>query len=469
MKNCYAIGGRVNLNEATISLCHGIDVGDYVIWEYDSKTAFNAAYYINAVNNLRSLNQDEGSKCCGCSNLIDGEPKKEKLEIITINLMNYCQNRCVYCPNFQGEISERYDPFPIIKDLIESGMVSDNCLFDWGGGEPTLCPSFEKLFLYIHECGYMQRVNTNAIKMNDMLRAHLDKDLVSLRFSLDAGDAETFLRVKGRNLFSQVVGNIKEYRAETDNIVMKYVVNCLNSDISSTHKFVELVKDIGINTVCIDAELNSFGWQDYEGLLRFTDKELAAACELRRYAKEQGLNVQIGYVWTAQNEAVPSRDFNLINRICELNEPYEKYMIPDELLPLHKIKNSIYTHGIYAELISSMESLLYQMHGKRIFLYGAGRNGRNLLQSIRHNGLDVSGVYDKNKAGQHFDSYVVGSVSEMLKDTDDDTRIIITPFDAKSIVKEFNEKNFTELRDKLYHIEAHRYSDISMENEGLCV
>ena len=469
MKNCYAIGGRINLNETAISLCHGIDVGDCVIWEYGSDVSFDSDYYRHVVKELRRNNQLGNTMCNGCSNLISGDAPKDKLEIITINPMNYCQNRCVYCSSFQGEILEKYDPICIIENLIENDMVADNCLFDWGGGEPTLSPSFEKLFLYIQSLGYMQRINTNAIKLNEIVRSNLNKDLVSMRFSLDSGDAETFLRIKGRNLFDQVVENIKKYKKGTDNIVLKYVISCLNSDKSCTHRFVDLAKNIGIRTICVDAELNSFGWEEYNGLLRFTQKELDAAHDLCDYAKEQGLNVQVGYVWTAQNKSVPSRDFNSIQSIEELNESFEEYIIPRDLLPLHREKNSIYSKGIYADPISSIESLLHQMKGKHVVLYGAGKNGGRLLEVLRKNGLGVSGICDKEKGGQVLGEYKIISVEEMLSRIDEDTRIIITPFDGRSIVKEFNEKEYTKLRGRLYHIEAHRYSDRTMEEQGLCV
>jgi hypothetical protein len=315
----------------------------------------------------------------------------------------------------------------------------------------------------------MQRVNTNAIKLSDVLRDNLNEDLVSMRFSLDSGDEETFLRVKGRNVFNQVIKNIKEYRKRTNNIVLKYVINCLNSDMSCTHNFVNLAKSIGIKTICVDAELNSFGWKDYKGLLRFTKKELDAAHDLCDYAKAQGLNVQIGYVWTAQNIKVPSRDFNSIKRIDELNNSFEKYEIPRDLLPLHKEKNSIYTSGIYANPISSIESLLYQMKDKRVVLYGAGKNGKRLLNVLKKNGLVVSEICDKEKSNQVLDGYCIVSVADMLSHIDKNTRVIITPFEGRAIVQEFNENGYIELRDKLYHIESYRYSDRTMEEEGLCV
>ena len=53
VKNCYAIGGRINLNEATISLCHGIDVGDCIIWESGSGIPFDSDYYRNAIKEMR--------------------------------------------------------------------------------------------------------------------------------------------------------------------------------------------------------------------------------------------------------------------------------------------------------------------------------------------------------------------------------------------------------------------------------
>lgn len=112
---------------------------------------------------------------------------------------------------------------------------------------------------------------------------------------------------------------------------------------------------------------------------------------------------------------------------------------------------------------------MHQVKGKRVILYGAGKNGERLLESLRKNGLGVSGICDKEKGGQVLGEYKIISVEEMLSRIDEDTRIIITPFDGRSIVKELNEKEYTKLRGRLYHIEAHRYSDRTMEEQGLCV
>ena len=44
-KKCYAIGGRINFNEDTVSLCHGIDIGDKIIWKMGDDGEFTPQYY----------------------------------------------------------------------------------------------------------------------------------------------------------------------------------------------------------------------------------------------------------------------------------------------------------------------------------------------------------------------------------------------------------------------------------------
>lgn len=463
-KRCYAIGGRVNFNEDTVSLCHGMDIGDKIIWRYDSGEPFTPQYYLDKVKELNQKNQTSCPECEGCSNLLEGEKEKNKLEIITINPMNYCQNRCVYCGNFQGEIKELYNPLPMIKDFMDKGLVADNCLFDWGGGEPTLSHYFEETFLFLLENGYMQRVNTNAVKLSEVLLSHLDDELVTLRFSLDAGNEKAFLATKGRNLFNQVVKNITEYSHRTKNIVLKYVVTCTNSDSKSIKDFVNLAADIGISAICIDTEMFSFGANNYNGLLSFTEKELEAAHLLRKLAHAKGLNVQIGYVWTAQNNNVPSRDFNYIKSIKELNENDERYEIPQELLPVHKERIDEYKKGIRPIVLAGFETLLSEMKNKKVILYGAGNNGSRMLKCLRKYHIQVCAVCDKNKQGSCLDDILIKDIKEVLKEIDDNTCVLITPYCAKEIIIEFNEQNYAELKGKLYYIDGFRCSKRILED-----
>lgn len=479
-RQCYAIGGRINFNYDTVSLCHGIDIGDRIIWRYGRDGEFTPEYYKSAVKEITERNQGENPLCKGCSNLIPagnepgtmaaqefGECREDrqlpKIEIITINPMYFCQNRCIYCGNFRGEKESLYDPLPIIQAFIDAGMVSDTCLFDWGGGEPTVWDGFTRIFLFLLQKGYMQRVNTNAIHMSDVLKDNLDNDLVSLRISLDAGNEETFLATKGRNLFHQAVGNIKIYRDKTENLLLKYVITNSNSDEESIRDFIGLAVWLDIKAVCIDTDMLSYGWEEYPDLLRFTEKELKAAHLLRDLAHKNSLNVQIGYVWTARDSNTPSRDFNNIKHIRELIDNNESYALPKQLSEFHIKRINEFPNGIMPIVLASFETLYQMMQNKKIILYGAGKNGKKLLKALKEFKLSVICFADKIKAGQIIDGLPVKSMDEVKREMGSDVVIIITPYKVKEILHEFNEKNYSWLKGHLYYIDEFRYGDRVLE------
>ncbi|HCT90060.1 MAG TPA: hypothetical protein DF613_01560 [Lachnospiraceae bacterium] len=460
-RQCYAIGGRINFNYDTVSLCHGIDIGDRVIWRYGCDGEFTPEYYKASIKEITEKNLTDAPLCSGCSNLIQGAKNPEKIEIITINPMYYCQNRCIYCGNFRGERKSLYDPLPMIRAFIDEGMIAGNCLFDWGGGEPTASDDFERIFLFLLQKGFMQRVNTNAVIISDVLKNHLDNDLVSLRISLDAGNRRAFLATKGRDKFRQVVDNIKIYREKTENLLLKYVVTNSNSDEQSIRDFISLAAKLDIKAVCIDTDMLSYGWEDYPDLLRFTERELKAACLLRDLAHENKINVQIGYVWTARDPGTPSRDFNNIYKISELIDRNENYALPEDLSAFHRKRNAEFR--IMPTVLASFETLYGLLRDKKIVLYGAGNNGKKLLKALRKFRIPVACFCDKAKAGRTIDGVEVKSMETVLKKLDDDTAVIITPYKVRDILREFQEKNYIDLTGHLYYIDEFRYGDRVLE------
>lgn len=460
-RQCYAIGGRINFNYDTVSLCHGIDIGDRVIWRYGCDGEFSPEYYKASIKEVIEKNQMDSPLCYGCSNLIEEAETPEKIEIITINPMYYCQNRCIYCGNFRGERKSLYDPLPMIQAFIDEGMIADNCLFDWGGGEPTASDDFERIFLFLLQNGYMQRVNTNAVIISDVLKNHLDNCLVSLRISLDAGNRAAFLATKGCDKFRQVVDNIRIYREKTKNLLLKYVITNSNSDEQSIRDFIDLAVQLNIKAICIDTDMLSYGWDEYPDLLRFTEKELGAAHLLRNLARENKINVQIGYVWTARDNSVPSRDFNHIAEIGELISSDESYVLPKELSDFHRKRNAQFR--IMPTILASFETLYGLLRDKKIVLYGAGNNGRKLLKALRRFQIPVACFCDKAKAGCTMDGVEVRDMESVLEKLDDNTVVIITPYKVRDILREFDEKNYTGLMGHLYYIDEFRYGDRVLE------
>ena len=108
----------------------------------------------------------------------------------------------------------------VIADIAEHRFELDHLIFQWMG-EPTLHPTLEEMVAVAGEqlaglVGYL-RVDTNAValtpsRVDRMLGARrADGPPLLLVFSLDAVTAETYLLVKGRDRFDQVMANIRHF------------------------------------------------------------------------------------------------------------------------------------------------------------------------------------------------------------------------------------------------------------------
>ena len=232
-----------------------------------------------------------------------------------------------------------------------------------------------------------------------------------------------------------------------------------NSNEQSIIDFVELAGRLNIKAICVDTEMYSFGKENYRGLLRFTEDELTAAKLLQNKAHKKGLHVQIGYVWTAQNSLIPSRDFNHIKSISELIEENETYTLPETLPEFNNRNNRVFYNDIIPTVLSSFEIVLSCMKDKKVVLYGAGNNGKKILSVLKRYGFDVICFCDKAKAGQVVEGVEVRNIHDIKDSIDDDTIVILTPFFSREIVAEFNKDNLYQLKNHLYYIEDIRYSD----------
>ncbi len=108
----------------------------------------------------------------------------------------------------------------IILDLRRNAFELDHLIFQWLG-EPTLHPDLDRMITFASEhlagqVGYL-RVDTNAValtpsRVDRILRARADGGPPLLVvFSLDSITPETYMRVKGRDRFHQVMSNIHHF------------------------------------------------------------------------------------------------------------------------------------------------------------------------------------------------------------------------------------------------------------------
>ncbi|HQT86869.1 MULTISPECIES: radical SAM/SPASM domain-containing protein [Acidiphilium] len=124
-----------------------------------------------------------------------------------------------------------------------------------GVGEPMLVRALPRMIRYLKARGVYVLFNTNGTILT---RRHAEAltatGLDELRVSLDAADAATFKKVRGRDYFDRIVNNLRgfvAYQAETGNALprLSLWLTGLKDTIETLPQFVALAADIGIPTV----------------------------------------------------------------------------------------------------------------------------------------------------------------------------------------------------------------------------
>jgi len=168
-----------------------------------------------------------------------------------------CNYNCYYC-NSQRYLRQDLGAVPAGRKLTKKYMRTlIDFLAKWGvrgvclggGGDSLLSQDAWDLPSYIASKGMESSVVTNG----SMFNPHIIRQLLYCRwvgFSVDAGDAETFYKVHGVDLFDKVITNIRAL-VEADikeggKLDIAYKVLVLPENIDSLYDACKLAKKIGV-------------------------------------------------------------------------------------------------------------------------------------------------------------------------------------------------------------------------------
>ena len=193
------------------------------------------------------IQEDKNQDCKGCIFLTDTKKKPDfnsKISHLSIEHHSVCNLRCNYCSEvYWGGKKSKYNVVEFISYLSKSNSL-DNCdQVVWGGGEPTLDKSFKEILEDIHSHANPKtyhRVFTNAVRYSDAVTKFLEKGLIKITTSIDAGTEETFKIVRGRPKFKNVFENLKTYsKVDATKITVKYIFTDENHDENEIDAFVD--------------------------------------------------------------------------------------------------------------------------------------------------------------------------------------------------------------------------------------
>ena len=167
------------------------------------------------------------------------DERKKEFRYILLNVWTKCNLFCIYCSNHKDENvlknTKEYNLIPVIKDMIDKGVVNENTKFDIAGGESTLDPHFNDLLALLIDNGIKNiNINTNALIYSESIKRGIEKGFVSIISSIDSGNPKKFEFIKKRNVWNQVWENIEKYSAAVDHESKKNE-NYINNNVNKTN------------------------------------------------------------------------------------------------------------------------------------------------------------------------------------------------------------------------------------------
>ena len=180
---------------------------------------------------------------------------------------NGCNLACDYCWLQWAANSPRlsrynrrvaaYDVTPVVRQLIDEGILASDATVDWGGGgEPTTMPEFDRVFCLLAQNGATQWLHTNAVRLPEpVLRREVDFGRLRVICSVDSGTPETYRAIKEKDQFERVWENLTFYRQHGAMVAAKYIVQGNNCDRVNLKGFVHRARKAKVDLILPDIDL----------------------------------------------------------------------------------------------------------------------------------------------------------------------------------------------------------------------
>ena len=205
--------------------------------------------------------------CKGCCNVITKKFKDVSFDTLGgeylpggFNIQNYtaCNERCLYCCYAQQNDFRppQYDILQIWEMFRKKGKLKKHNWIDFSGGEPAILKNLDEILSYTlkHDLGIVV-IYSNASIFSPLIYEGLKKNKFILTTSLDTGLKSTYAKLRGADLFDQVIDNLIRYRnSGTKGLWLKYVVTEHNRTEDDRCSFVLAMLALRPNKVLISPD-----------------------------------------------------------------------------------------------------------------------------------------------------------------------------------------------------------------------
>jgi MoaA/NifB/PqqE/SkfB family radical SAM enzyme len=202
-----------------------------------STTLADPRRYFEAVDAKRSRTADAAPVC------------------LYLEVTNRCNLLCETCPRtFEALEPPKDMDWSLFTKIVDQVPNLARVVLH-GVGEPMLVKTLPQMIRYLKDRGTYVLFNTNGTLLAPRKRQEIiDTGLDELRVSLDAAEAASFLRVRGKDMFDRIVRNISEFTAlqrrtgATTPRVSLWLTG-LKETVDELPEFVRLAARIGVTEV----------------------------------------------------------------------------------------------------------------------------------------------------------------------------------------------------------------------------
>lgn len=205
------------------------------------------------------------SSCKNCFSYEENDWDDDcSIKDISISHWTACNCNCFYCYSAKDKeyfnSRKPYDLLPVLENI--KSVISPDCKVRFIGGDVAMLKEFDDLIKFFSDLGVKDfYVPTSGIKFLNVLENLLSKGLARAIISLDAGDRETYKKIKQVDCFEKVVENMQKYvaAAKVGGAVFeaKYIIiPNVNDTFEQVQKWLDLCVSMGIKNVGMDFETN---------------------------------------------------------------------------------------------------------------------------------------------------------------------------------------------------------------------
>lgn len=173
---------------------------------------------------------------------------------LNLHVTNVCDRKCIFCwynsPLVSKKDAPRHMNFGVIKRLILDCKEMNIGTINLEGGEITLYPEINKLFLLIKSAGFRLITYSHLAFSGN----HLDylRFADSINVNLSASNKDSYIDIHGDNKFQQVIKNLYSlYKLKREygkpEIILSFIITELN--YKQIKKFIGLAKKLHVDKI----------------------------------------------------------------------------------------------------------------------------------------------------------------------------------------------------------------------------